>query len=198
MAAQARISRLRLGRHRRRQRRPRSRDSSRRRKTAQPRRDDSPQSARRHLRHRPHALGHARPSHRRERAPASRLHRPRRRRSQRHHRKLSATQRTTAQIDHQFVTETDTEIIAHLIEEYLKQDHNFREGRALGRAELRGIFALSIINADEPDTIIAVARARPSSSVSATRVFCRLRHSADPATHARRLLSRRRRDRHHQ
>ena len=32
--------------------------------------------------------------------------------------------------DHQFVTETDTEIIAHLIEEYLKQEHNFRKCRA--------------------------------------------------------------------
>src|ERR1051325_892996 len=29
--------------------------------------------------------------------------------------------------DHQFVTETDTEIIAHLIEEYLKSDNNFEQ-----------------------------------------------------------------------
>ncbi len=40
------------------------------------------------VRRRPHALGHARPADRRERAPAPRLHRPHRRRAQRHHREL--------------------------------------------------------------------------------------------------------------
>src|SRR5213595_1918582 len=51
--------------------------------------------------------------------------------------------------DHQFVTETDTEIVAHLIEEYMKQADSFE--RAVGRAvrDLRGIFALSIISTDE-------------------------------------------------
>ena len=47
------------------------------------------QAARRHLRHRPHPLGHARPSHRRKRPSASRLHRQDRGRAQRHRRKLS-------------------------------------------------------------------------------------------------------------
>ena len=63
--------------------------------------------------------------------------------------------------DHHFVTETDTEIIAHLIEEYLKQDLSFEQAVRSAVAELRGIFALSIINADEPDTIIAVRQGPP-------------------------------------
>ena len=63
--------------------------------------------------------------------------------------------------DHHFVTETDTEIIAHLIEEYLKQDSSFEQAVRSAVAELRGIFALSIINADEPDTIIAVRQGPP-------------------------------------
>jgi glucosamine--fructose-6-phosphate aminotransferase (isomerizing) len=63
--------------------------------------------------------------------------------------------------DHRFVTETDTEIIAHLIEEYLKQDQSFEQSVRSTVAELRGIFALSIINADEPDTIIAVRQGPP-------------------------------------
>ncbi|HBB86315.1 MAG TPA: glutamine--fructose-6-phosphate transaminase (isomerizing) [Blastocatellia bacterium] len=63
--------------------------------------------------------------------------------------------------DHQFVTETDTEIIAHLIEEYLKEDHNFENAVRRAMLDLRGIFALSIINADEPDTIIAVRQGPP-------------------------------------
>ena len=63
--------------------------------------------------------------------------------------------------DHHFVTETDTEIMAHLIEEYLKQDSSFEQAVRSAVAELRGIFALSIINADEPDTIIAVRQGPP-------------------------------------
>jgi glutamine---fructose-6-phosphate transaminase (isomerizing) len=63
--------------------------------------------------------------------------------------------------DHHFVTETDTEIMAHLIEEYLKQDTSFEQAVRSAVSELRGIFALSIINADEPDTIIAVRQGPP-------------------------------------
>jgi glucosamine--fructose-6-phosphate aminotransferase (isomerizing) len=63
--------------------------------------------------------------------------------------------------DHRFVTETDTEVIAHLIEEYLKQGDSFEAAVRATVAELRGIFALSIINADEPDTIIAVRQGPP-------------------------------------
>jgi glutamine---fructose-6-phosphate transaminase (isomerizing) len=63
--------------------------------------------------------------------------------------------------DHRFVTETDTEIMAHLIEEYLKQESSFEQAVRSAVIELRGIFALSIINADEPDTIIAVRQGPP-------------------------------------
>src|SRR5882724_2346898 len=63
--------------------------------------------------------------------------------------------------DHRFVTETDTEVIAHLIEEYLRAGHSFERAVRDTVAELRGIFALSIINADEPDTIIAVREGPP-------------------------------------
>ncbi len=63
--------------------------------------------------------------------------------------------------DHQFVTETDTEIIAHLIEEFLKAGDSFEKAVREATQELRGIFALSIINADEPDMIIAVRQGPP-------------------------------------
>ena len=65
------------------------------------------------------------------------------------------------QTDHNFVTETDTEVIAHLIEEYLREEENLE--RAVQRAvrDLRGIFALSIISVDEPDLIIAVRQGPP-------------------------------------
>src|ERR671929_205728 len=58
--------------------------------------------------------------------------------------------------DHRFVTETDTEIVAHLIEEYMKREETFEKAVGLAVRDLRGIFALSIISTDEPDTIIAV------------------------------------------
>src|SRR5688572_10279569 len=65
------------------------------------------------------------------------------------------------QQDHEFVTETDTEIIAHLIEEYLKSGESFEHAVRRSVKDLRGIFALSIISADEPDTIISAREGPP-------------------------------------
>ncbi len=65
-------------------------------------------------------------------------------------------------IGHEFHTETDTEVVAHLIGHHIDT-----EGVSLEIAvrktvkELKGIFALSIISVDEPDTIIAVREGPP-------------------------------------
>ncbi len=63
---------------------------------------------------------------------------------------------------HEFVTETDTEVVAHLIGHYVDTDDLSLE-LAVRKAvsELRGIFAMSIISVDEPDTIIAVREGPP-------------------------------------
>ncbi|HEY0404187.1 MAG TPA: glutamine--fructose-6-phosphate transaminase (isomerizing) [Pyrinomonadaceae bacterium] len=63
--------------------------------------------------------------------------------------------------DHRFVTETDTEVVAHLIEEYMKTERSFEQAVRRAVCDLQGIFALSIISADEPDTIIAVRQGPP-------------------------------------
>jgi glucosamine--fructose-6-phosphate aminotransferase (isomerizing) len=63
--------------------------------------------------------------------------------------------------DHNFVTETDTEIVAHLIEEHLKQGNNFEQAVRETVSELRGIFALSMLSADEPDTVISARLGPP-------------------------------------
>jgi glucosamine--fructose-6-phosphate aminotransferase (isomerizing) len=64
--------------------------------------------------------------------------------------------------DHVFVTETDTEVIAHLIEKYLNESDGHLE-MAVRRTvmELRGIYALAIMSADEPEKIIAVRQGPP-------------------------------------
>ena len=60
---------------------------------------------------------------------------------------------------HVFVTETDTEIVAHLVEREMGDDGL---DAALRRAlrQLRGLFALVLISADDPHTIVA-ARSGP-------------------------------------
>src|SRR5437870_5419223 len=63
--------------------------------------------------------------------------------------------------DHRFVTETDTEIVAHLIEEHLKSGADFESAVRETVKELRGIFALSMLSADEPDTIVSARQGPP-------------------------------------
>lgn len=58
------------------------------------------------------------------------------------------------QSGHKFVTETDTEVIAHLVES-LVPDNSFQKAVEETLKQLRGSFALCVISADEPDTIIA-------------------------------------------
>ncbi len=62
---------------------------------------------------------------------------------------------------HDFKTETDTEIVAHLIEEEQKAGLSFEEAVRKSVSQLKGIFALSIISSDEPDMIISVREGPP-------------------------------------
>ena len=61
---------------------------------------------------------------------------------------------------HTFVTETDTEIVAHLVEREMQKDGlESAVRRALVR--LRGHFALVLISADDPEKIVAVRSGPP-------------------------------------
>jgi glucosamine--fructose-6-phosphate aminotransferase (isomerizing) len=72
---------------------------------------------------------------------------------------LELKQRLTAQ-GHKFVTETDTEIVAHLVEQEWRDDGLAAAVRR-ALAQVRGLYALVLLSADEPQTIVAVRQGPP-------------------------------------
>ena len=62
---------------------------------------------------------------------------------------------------HKFTTETDTEVVAHLIEEKIKGGKKFVDAVRASLKELDGHYALVMINANEPGTIIAAKQGPP-------------------------------------
>jgi glucosamine--fructose-6-phosphate aminotransferase (isomerizing) len=62
---------------------------------------------------------------------------------------------------HEFKSETDTEVVAHLIEEYRKGGMSFVDAVKKSLKELEGHYALVMIAGDEPGTIIAAKQGPP-------------------------------------
>jgi glutamine---fructose-6-phosphate transaminase (isomerizing) len=61
---------------------------------------------------------------------------------------------------HQFVTETDTEIVAHLVEREMKDD-GLENAVRRSLMFIRGLFALVLLSADDPEKIVAVRNGPP-------------------------------------
>ena len=62
---------------------------------------------------------------------------------------------------HEFKTETDTEVVAHLIEEIMKDGTRFVDAVKKALKELDGHYALVMIDGNEPGTIIAAKQGPP-------------------------------------
>ncbi len=64
-------------------------------------------------------------------------------------------------LGHSFVSQTDTEILAHLIEQYRKSEPTLEDAVRVAMKRVEGTFGLVVLAEDEPDKLIAVRKGSP-------------------------------------
>lgn len=64
-------------------------------------------------------------------------------------------------LGHYFKSETDTEVISHLIEERLKTSENFKAAVRAALVEIEGTYGIAVIYAEEPDMLVAARNGSP-------------------------------------
>ncbi len=62
---------------------------------------------------------------------------------------------------HKFITETDTEALVHLIEEYYCNGNNLDEAVRAALSQVQGTYGIVVISSSEPDTLIAAKKGSP-------------------------------------
>ncbi|MFP4160866.1 MAG: glutamine--fructose-6-phosphate transaminase (isomerizing) [Ectothiorhodospira sp.] len=60
-----------------------------------------------------------------------------------------------------FVSDTDTEVIAHQIMDYCRRGHDLTEAVRLASRHFHGAYALGVVHRDEPDRLIAMRQGSP-------------------------------------
>ena len=87
---------------------------------------------------------------------------------------------------YRFESETDTEVVAHLIARYLKQGRTLQEAVLAATKEIRGSYAIAAICEGEPDTLVAARSGCPlvvgrsgKSGLVASDVMAMLAHTRD-------------------
>ncbi|MBP7868183.1 MAG: glutamine--fructose-6-phosphate transaminase (isomerizing) [Acidobacteria bacterium] len=95
---------------------------------------------------------------------------------------FSSLKRELTGLGHRFASETDTEVLAHLIEENYQGDILAAVTRSLNR--VRGTFGIAVLHVDEPDRIILARRGSPlviglgkGEMIGASDVSALLRHT---------------------
>ena len=73
---------------------------------------------------------------------------------------LSLKKKLTAE-GHKFVTETDTEVVAHLVEKHSKGNGKLEDAVRKAVAEMTGIYALVLMSQHDPQKIVAVRSGPP-------------------------------------
>ncbi len=65
--------------------------------------------------------------------------------------------------DHHFTSDTDTEVLVHLVEEHLKDSygHSLEEAVRLALNEVEGTYGIAVIDAEQPGVLVAARRGSP-------------------------------------
>ncbi len=63
--------------------------------------------------------------------------------------------------EHDFVSDTDTEAVAHLIEDFMNSGKSFKDAMFRALKMIRGAYALVIVDSEDPDTVYATRISSP-------------------------------------
>ena len=69
--------------------------------------------------------------------------------------------RTRLEARHRFVSQTDTEVIPHLIEEYMEAGATLEQAVLQASRQIKGCYAFAAVSVKEPDRVVATRRESP-------------------------------------
>jgi glucosamine--fructose-6-phosphate aminotransferase (isomerizing) len=89
---------------------------------------------------------------------------------------------------HKFTSDTDTEVIVHLIEVHLKAGHDLFEAVRLATKQLVGTYALAVLSSKYPDEIVAARNGSPLLVGLGADGYCVASDQASFAAYAEQLI----------